>query len=71
MSLATETVAESTAVPEDDPRRARAAVFALARFEARDLLRYIPVLATLVLYVGWTAWTLFHQQDGMEAFPRP
>ncbi|MDH6518112.1 hypothetical protein M2163_004905 [Streptomyces sp. SAI-135] len=69
MSLATETVAESTAVPEDDPRRARAAVFALARFEARDLLRYIPVLATLVLYVGWTAWTLFHQQDGMEAFP--
>jgi energy-coupling factor transporter transmembrane protein EcfT len=69
VSLATETVAESTAVPEDDPRRARAAVFALARFEARDLLRYIPVLATLLLYVGYTAWTLFHEKDGMDAFP--
>ncbi|MEU0030389.1 ABC transporter permease [Streptomyces sp. NPDC006335] len=69
MSVVTETVAESTAVPEDDPRRAWAAVFALARFEARDLLRYIPVLVTLVLYVGYTAWTLVHQQDGMEAFP--
>jgi energy-coupling factor transporter transmembrane protein EcfT len=69
MSVVTETVAESTVVPEDDPRRAWAAVFALARFEARDLLRYIPVLVTLVLYVGYTAWTLFHQQDGMEAFP--
>ncbi|MGC0339699.1 ABC transporter permease [Streptomyces sp. SLBN-8D4] len=69
MSLATKTVAESTAVPEDDQRRSWAAVFALARFEARDLLRYIPVLVTLVLYVGYTAWTLFHQQDGMDAFP--
>ncbi|MEV7071562.1 ABC transporter permease [Streptomyces sp. NPDC093990] len=69
MSLVTETAAESTAVPEDEPRRAWAAVFALARFEARDLLRYIPVLATLLLYVGYTAWTLFHPQDGMEAFP--
>ncbi|MET7735787.1 ABC transporter permease [Streptomyces sp. NPDC005402] len=69
MSLATQTVAESAAVPEDVPRRTWAAVFALARFEARDLLRYIPVLVTLVLYVGYTAWTLFHQQDGMEAFP--
>ncbi|MGX1369060.1 hypothetical protein RKD19_004419 [Streptomyces canus] len=69
MSLATKTVAESAAVPADDPRRAWAAVLALARFEARDLLRYISVLVTLVLYVGYTAWRLFHQQDGMEAFP--
>jgi hypothetical protein len=68
MSLAVETAA-GPAVREDDPRRSRAAVFALARFEARDLLQYIPVLATLVLYVGRTAWTLFHEQDGMEAFP--
>ncbi|MFK4099971.1 ABC transporter permease [Streptomyces sp. NPDC019531] len=69
MSLATETAAESAAVPQDDPRRSWAAVFALARFEARDLLRYIPVLATVLLYIGYTAWTLFHESDGMDAFP--
>lgn len=69
MSLTTQTVAESAAVHEDDPRRSWAAVVALARFEARDLLRYIPVLATLVLYVGYTAWTLFHSKEGMDAFP--
>ncbi|WP_329442112.1 ABC transporter permease [Streptomyces canus] len=70
MSLATETAAaESAAVHEDDPRRSWAAVFALARFEARDLLRYIPVVATLLLYVGYTAWTLFHEKEGMDAFP--
>ncbi|MFE1838742.1 ABC transporter permease [Streptomyces sviceus] len=69
MSLATKTVAEATAVHEDAPRRSWAAVFALARFEARDLLRYISVLATLVLYVGYTAWTLFDSKEGMDAFP--
>ncbi|EDY53836.1 MULTISPECIES: hypothetical protein [Streptomyces] len=69
MSLATKTVAESAAVPADDPRHPWAAVFALARFEARDLLQYIPVLATLVLYVGYTAWTLFDSKEGMDAFP--
>ncbi|NEB03928.1 ABC transporter permease [Streptomyces sp. SID13726] len=69
MSLAMETAAESAAAHEDAPRRSWAAVLALARFETRDLLRYIPVLATLLLYVGWTAWTLFHSKDGMDAFP--
>ncbi|MET8078835.1 ABC transporter permease [Streptomyces sp. NPDC005303] len=69
MSLATKTPAETAAVPEDDQRRSWAAVFALARFEARDLLRYIPVLVTLVLYVGYTAWTLFDSKEGMDAFP--
>jgi hypothetical protein len=69
MSLATRTAAESAAVHEDDPRRSWAAVFALARFEARDLLQYIPVVATLLLYVGYTAWTLFHEKEGMDAFP--
>ncbi|MEV0742127.1 hypothetical protein AB0I51_40745 [Streptomyces sp. NPDC050549] len=24
---------------------------------------------TLLLYVGYTAWTLFHESDGMDAFP--
>ncbi|MFJ4204985.1 ABC transporter permease [Streptomyces sviceus] len=69
MSLATKTVAEAAAVPQDHPRRSWAPVFALARFEARDLLRYIPVLATLLLYVGYTAWTLFDSKEGMDAFP--
>lgn len=69
MSLAMETAAESAAVHEDAPRSSWAAVFALARFEARDLLKYIPVLVTLLLYVGYTAWTLFHEKDGMDAFP--
>ncbi|MEU0205208.1 ABC transporter permease [Streptomyces canus] len=69
MSLATETAAESAAVHEDAPRRSWAAVFALARFEARDLLWYIPVVATLLLYVGYTAWTLFDEKEGMDAFP--
>ena len=69
MSLAMETAADPAAVHEDDPRRSWAAVFALARFEARDLLRYIPVLVTLLLYVGYTAWTLFRTEDGMDAFP--
>ena len=68
MSLTVETAAEP-AVREDDPRHSWAAVFALARFEARDLLRYIPVLVTLALYIGYTAWTLFHESDGMDAFP--
>ncbi|WP_328748472.1 ABC transporter permease [Streptomyces sp. NBC_00285] len=69
MSLATKTAAESAVVHEDAPRSSWAAVFALARFEARDLLRYISVLVTLLLYVGYTAWTLFHEKEGMDAFP--
>lgn len=68
MSVLTEPAA-GTAVQEADPRRSWAAVVALARFEARDLLWYLPVAATLLLYVGWTAWTLFHPKEGMDAFP--
>ncbi|MFF7950362.1 ABC transporter permease [Streptomyces griseorubiginosus] len=68
MSVLTETAA-GTAVDETDQRRSWAAVIALARFEARDLLRYLPVAVTLLLYVGWTAWTLFHSDDGMDAYP--
>lgn len=68
MSVLTETAA-GTAVDETDQRRSWAAVVALARFEARDLLQYLPVAATLLLYVGWTVWTLFHSDDGMDAYP--
>ncbi|MEU5040142.1 ABC transporter permease [Streptomyces griseorubiginosus] len=68
MSVLTKTAA-GTAVHEAEPRPSWAAVIALARFEARDLLWYLPVAATLLLYVGWTAWTLFHSKDGMDAYP--
>lgn len=65
------TVMERTTLPleSDQPRRSWAAVFALARFETRDLLRYIPVLGTLVLYLGFTGWTLFNGREGMDAYP--
>ncbi|PAZ13204.1 ABC transporter permease [Streptomyces sp. SA15] len=64
-------VMEATAPPvvHSEPRRAWAAVFALARFEARDLLRYIPVAVTLLVYVGYTLWTLLFERDGMDAYP--
>ncbi|WP_374200246.1 ABC transporter permease [Streptomyces sp. AC555_RSS877] len=52
-----------------EPHRPWAAVAALARFEARDLLRYIPVLVTLLVYVGYTLWTLLSEREGMNAFP--
>ncbi len=65
------TVMERTApsVGDDQARRSWAAVFALARFETRDLLWYIPVLATLALYLGLTGWSLFNGREGMDAFP--
>ncbi|WP_411151948.1 ABC transporter permease [Streptomyces sp. A30] len=65
------TVMEATAPPvvHSEPRRPWAAVFALARFEARDLLRYIPVLVALVVYIGYTLWGLLSEREGMDAFP--
>lgn len=56
-------------VVQSEPRRPWAAVFALARFEARDLLQYIPVLVTVLVYVGYTLWTLLSEREGMDAFP--
>ncbi|KOG33197.1 ABC transporter permease [Streptomyces resistomycificus] len=52
-----------------ESRRSWAAVFALARFEARDLLRYAVVLVTLFVYVGYTLWGLLSEREGMDAFP--
>jgi hypothetical protein len=62
---------EPTAAPvvHSEPRRPWAAVFVLARFEARDLLRYIPVLVILLVYVGYTLWGLLSGREGMDAFP--
>ncbi|MFE2583456.1 ABC transporter permease [Streptomyces sp. NPDC059378] len=54
--------------PGPAPRRA-AAVLALARFEARELLQFVPVFSFLLLYVGYTAWQLYSGGDGMGAYP--
>jgi hypothetical protein len=64
-------VMEATAPPVaiDDKRRGRAAVFALARFEARELLLQIPVAVTLLVYVGYTLYELLFPSDGMDAYP--
>ncbi|GAB2994320.1 ABC transporter [Streptomyces pseudoechinosporeus] len=56
-------------VTAPEPRR-WAAVFALARFEARELLQQIPVLLSSVLYVGYLGmqvWT--SDREGMNEFP--
>ncbi|MFD5588236.1 ABC transporter permease [Streptomyces sp. NPDC058733] len=45
------------------------AVLALARFEARELLLYIPVLVFLLLYTGYTLWQSFFHRDGMDDYP--
>ncbi|MFD7813284.1 ABC transporter permease [Streptomyces sp. NPDC059785] len=55
--------------PATDRRRRTAAVLALARFEARELVRQIPVLVFFLLYVGYTCWTLWSGREGMDAFP--
>ncbi|MFF9406277.1 ABC transporter permease [Streptomyces anandii] len=63
--------------PVTGATRARA-VLALARFEARELLTYLPVLAAFVVYVAATAWRLYsghpgwHEltgREGMADFP--
>ncbi|GAA3843170.1 ABC transporter [Streptomyces coacervatus] len=64
-------VMEATAPPvvRGEQRRTWAAVFALARFEARELLQHIPVAVTLLFYVGYTGWKLMSPPDGMDAYP--
>ncbi|MEV6942058.1 ABC transporter permease [Streptomyces sp. NPDC051172] len=65
------TVMEATAPPvvHGEQRRSRAAVFALARFEARELVLQLPVAVTLLVYVGYTGWKLLFPPDGMDAYP--
>lgn len=54
---------EGAAPAMDEPvrpdGRPAAAVLALARFEARELLHHIPVFVFLPLYFGFTGWQLF------------
>ncbi|MET7572733.1 ABC transporter permease [Streptomyces sp. NPDC005492] len=42
----------------EDQRRSWAAVFALARFEGRQLLLRLPVLFMFVLYAAYIGWTM-------------
>ncbi|MGP4046304.1 ABC transporter permease [Streptomyces sp. 2A115] len=68
--MSTLTEARPTPVVSPTEPRRWAAVFALARFEARELLLQIPVLFFSLLYVGylaWQAWT--SDREGMNDFP--
>ncbi|MFJ9117842.1 ABC transporter permease [Streptomyces sp. NPDC102394] len=67
MSAVLETTVPPVAVPERRPTWAD--VIQLARFEARQQLWFLPVFATLVLYVGYTVWRLLFPPDGMAAYP--
>ncbi|MCW7942253.1 ABC transporter [Streptomyces hygroscopicus] len=55
--------------PVETGRRPAAAVLALARFEARELLVQIPVFFFLLVYVGTTAWKLFSPREDMNNYP--
>ncbi|MEV5986063.1 ABC transporter permease [Streptomyces sp. NPDC052051] len=50
-------------------RRPAAAVLALARFEARELLRQPTVLVVFLLYAGYTYWQLLFPADAMDRYP--
>lgn len=67
------TVMEAAPTGVEPPAEVRvsrtAAVLALARFEARELLMQIPVFVFLTLYVGYTGWTLFSGGEGMDDYP--
>ncbi|MFF4537775.1 ABC transporter permease [Streptomyces aureus] len=73
MSASTDTIAQKAPTGVEPSARGRdsrsAAVLALARFEARELLLQIPVLAFLALYIGYVGWRLFIGGDGMDDFP--
>jgi len=62
--------APTEAEPDARTKRTRlAAVLALARFEARELLMQVPVFVFLALYVGYTGWNLFSGREGMDDYP--
>ncbi|MFI1208488.1 ABC transporter permease [Streptomyces sp. NPDC020802] len=60
MSTALETPAR--AVEPARPPRPWAAVFALARFEARELRMTVPFLGIAALYVAWIVWQTTQRQ---------
>ncbi|WP_217546266.1 ABC transporter permease [Streptomyces sp. GbtcB6] len=60
------------AVPADHDRdrdTASASVFALAVFEARQLLLQIPLLVFGLLYLAYVGYGLFGRDEGMDAYP--
>jgi hypothetical protein len=69
----TGTVAQAAPTGVEPPARGQgsrtAAVLALARFEARELLLQIPVFVFFALYVGYTGWTMFNGREGMDDYP--
>ncbi|MET9410465.1 ABC transporter permease [Streptomyces sp. NPDC002935] len=73
MSATTDTITQAAPTGVEPPAQGResraAAVLALARFEARELLLQIPILVFLALYVGYTGWRLFSGREGMDDFP--
>ncbi|MGW7606978.1 ABC transporter permease [Streptomyces sp. NPDC054766] len=73
MSAITGTIPQAAPTGVEPPARGTesraAAVLALARFEARELLLQIPVLVFLAVYVGYAGWRLFIGGDGMDDFP--
>ncbi|GAA3049646.1 ABC transporter permease [Streptomyces glomeratus] len=61
--------APAVAAPVRTGRHSAAAVLALARFEARELLLQIPVFVFFLLYIGHALWKLFLPGDGMDDYP--
>ncbi|MDT0463469.1 ABC transporter permease [Streptomyces gibsoniae] len=61
--------APAVTAPERTGRHPAAAVLALARFEARELLLRIPVFVVFLLYIGSSLWSLFFSGDGMDDYP--
>ncbi|WP_406437445.1 ABC transporter permease [Streptomyces sp. NBC_00631] len=59
-----------TAGPVDHERdNASASVFALALFEARQLLLQVPLLLFGLLYLAYVGYGLFGRDEGMDAYP--
>ncbi|MGW2913724.1 ABC transporter permease [Streptomyces asoensis] len=70
MSTTTPTITQPAGGRTEPPRESRRtrAVLALARFEARELLRQIPVLFFFALFVLLVALRLM-SNDGMDSYP--
>ncbi|GGX29147.1 ABC transporter [Streptomyces malachitofuscus] len=60
------TTLDTPAVVAARPRASWAAVFALARFEARRLLLRMPVLVAFAVYLAWIVW---RTRDSFGGFP--
>ncbi|MFD4502005.1 ABC transporter permease [Streptomyces sp. NPDC058457] len=54
---------------DHDRDTASASVFALAVFEARQLLLQIPLLVFGLLYLAYVGYGLFGRDEGMDAYP--